>query len=66
MRDDRNPDRQNRLDEQDRRNRDREIDSVEFGNDFFDDLPDRTDRIDRTDRTAARDRNLDNNNKRIK
>ena len=63
MREDKNPDRQNRLDEQDRRDRDREIDSVEFGIDFFDDLPDRTDR---TDRTATRDRNLDNNNKRIK
>lgn len=63
MREDRNPDRQNRLVEQDRQNRDREIDSVEFGNDFFDDLPNRTER---TDRTATRDRNVDNNNKRIK
>lgn len=60
MREDRNPDRQNRLDEQDRRDRDREIDRVEFGNDFFDDLPDRT------DRTVTRDRNRDDNNKRIK
>ena len=60
MREDRNPDRQNRLDEQDRRDRDREIDRVEFGNDFFDDLPDWT------DRTATRDRNLNDNNKRIK
>lgn len=63
MREDRNPDRQNRLDEQDRRDRDREIDRVEFGNDFFDDLPDRTDR---TDRTVIRGRNHEDNNKRIK
>ncbi|WP_203247503.1 hypothetical protein [Sporosarcina beigongshangi] len=62
MREDRNPDRQNRLDQQDRRDRetrdrDREIDSVEFGNDFFNDLP---------DRTETRDRNPEKNNERKK
>ena len=52
MREDRNPDRQNRLDQQERQDRDRVIDRLEFGSDFFDDFPDGT------DLTATRDRNL--------
>jgi hypothetical protein len=57
MREDGNPERQNGLDEQQRRNREREIDRVEFGSDFFDDLPDRTETL---------DKNLDKNNRRTK
>lgn len=60
MSEDRNPDRQNRLDEQGRRDRDREIDRLEFGSDFFDDLPDLT------DRTETRDNNAIKTNKRTK
>ncbi len=53
MREDRNPDRQNRFDEQERRDRDREIDRLEFGSDFFDDLPDITDRTETLDKNAT-------------
>lgn len=63
MREDRNLDRQNRFDQQDlreRTDRDREIDKLEFGNDFFDDLPDRN------HQTETRDMNTEKTNKRRK
>lgn len=55
MREDRNLERQNRLDEQECR--ELEIDGVEFASDFFDDLPSNTERL---------DKNRDKNSKRIK
>ena len=58
MREDRNPARHNQFEQQQRR--DQELDRLEFGSDFFGDLPDQADRI------VTRDRNLDRNNNRTK